>query len=107
VPTTRTRTRTRTAQPSPQPRPRRQPNPTGRVDIALSRLLEYAVNQYADVPVRAVYNTLQKQINMGIAAVVGPRTSVGVTAKQAVSMIRLVAGEIADNRGRPGPKGAA
>jgi len=79
--------------------PARGIDPTGRVDIALCRLLETAVAQYADVPVRAIYTALQPQINMGIRAVVGPRTSVGVTAKQAVSALQIVAREIASGNG--------
>lgn len=69
-------------------------DPCGRVDIALCRLLETAVSQYAGVDVRAIYNVLAPQINMGIQAVVGPRTTVGVTAKQAVNAIHAVAAQI-------------
>lgn len=86
-----------------------QPNPAGRVDIALSRLLEFAVHAYADVPVRAVYTTLQPQINMALSAVTGPRTQVGVTARGTIAAIHAVVRTVdavhADAQGKK--KGAA
>jgi hypothetical protein len=88
------------------PRTKSLPDPIGRVDIALQRLLELAVHTYADLPVRAVYANLQAQINMGISAVVGPRTAVGGTAKQAVQAIRAVAKQI-DGGGSGGGGNAA
>ena len=84
------------------PRREVEPDATGRVDIALTRLLEMAVGQYADVPVRAVYNAMKTQIDMGIRAVVGPRTQVGINARGAVAAIRAVAGSIAPPRGNGG-----
>lgn len=90
----RNRNRAHQRNASAVPRPKPAPDPTGRVDIALCRLLETAVQQYAGVDVRAIYSVLAPQINMGISAVVGPRTSVGVTARQAVKAIRVVAKEI-------------
>jgi len=53
--------------PSTQKAPRRRaPDPAGRVDILVSRLLEVAVEQYGDLPLRGVYGTYKTEINRAI-----------------------------------------
>jgi hypothetical protein len=74
-----------------------QPDPTGRVDIAFSRLLEFAVGLYATPQLKTIYGAMQPQINMGIAAVVGPRTLVGDTARQTVKVIHTIADHLASS----------
>jgi hypothetical protein len=71
------------------------PNPCGRVDIALCRLLDLGVQMYATPQMKELYTSLAPTIQNGIRAVVGPRTEVGVNAKRVVGVVQLIAGEIA------------
>ena len=76
-------------------KPATMPDPAGRVDIALCRLLEESVRQFGSPQVQKIYADLASPINESIRTIVGPRTDIGVTAKRAVNVIQLVVGELA------------
>jgi hypothetical protein len=50
---------------------RRGPDPTGRVDVLVIRLLEVAVEQHGSLPLRGIYGTYKKDIDQAIRHHVG------------------------------------
>ena len=56
---------------SKTPAKRKGPDPQGRVDILLIRLLEVAVANHGSIPLRGIYGTYKKDIDKSIRQHVG------------------------------------
>lgn len=54
------------AKPNSTPVRRRGPDPAGRVDILIIRLIERAVGDHGSIPLRGVYGTYKKDIDRAI-----------------------------------------
>lgn len=72
------------------PRNAKLVDPTGRVDIAVQRLVELGMTMHADPRIQAAYSMYQSDINRTIAQVAGPNTQIGQIASGAVSAILFI-----------------
>lgn len=67
------------------------PDPTGRIDIAMSRLFDEFAKRNPDPLVQAAYRIMQPDVDKALGLLLGPQTKAGKIAHAVVNGIRSAA----------------